>query len=375
MSQLNSFYLNVKNYLSGRTTNRKIVVIESDDWGTIRMSSKKSWQRLLGMGYPVDNCPYNSNDSLESNNDLLGVLEVLDSVKDSKGKSAVLTVNNIVGNPDFNRIKQSDFSKYFFEPFTETLKSYPAHNNVMELYFQGISSNLLKPQFHGREHLNIQRWMASLQKKSKPEMDAFDQNIFSPKLDRKQGYVNEYMDALDLNSKDEINQQKIIIEEGLRLFKEIWGFESKSFIAPCYIWHSELESVLSKNGVKYIQGLINQLEPTFEIGFRYNKKYHYQGQKNWNNQRYFFRNSFFEPTIKPLFDWEGDCMRRINMAFMIKKPAIISTHRLNFIGSLNPVNRDENLKRFKKLLNRIVTKWPDVEFVSSDQLGEIYDLI
>ena len=66
---LKSIVRNLAN-LPGWRTNRKIVVIESDDWGTIRMSSKEAFNSLLNKGYPVDQCPYNKYDALESNQDL-----------------------------------------------------------------------------------------------------------------------------------------------------------------------------------------------------------------------------------------------------------------------------------------------------------------
>ena len=31
----------------------------------------------------------------------------------------------IVANPDFSKIRDSDFSEYFYESFAETLKRYP----------------------------------------------------------------------------------------------------------------------------------------------------------------------------------------------------------------------------------------------------------
>lgn len=52
------------------------------------------------------------------------------------------------------------------------------------------------------------------------------------------------------------------------------------------------------------------------------------------------------------------------------KAAVISSHRLNFIGNIDIQNRDRNLILFQKLLNEIVKKWPDVEFISSDELGK-----
>ena len=369
---------NLKNRVSahlinykGWSTNRKIVVIESDDWGTIRMSSKEAFNSLLKKGYPVDQCPYNKNDALESNQDLEMLFDVLNSVKGNDGNPVILTANNIVANPDFEKIKKSNFKEYHFEPFTETLKHYPEHDRVMDLYREGINSKLIMPQFHGREHLNVTLWMKALQRKSEDEMVAFDLGIFSSKVAQKYGYQNEYMDAFDFKNLKELEFQEKAIVEGLKLFKHIWNFNSESFIAPCYIWHSQLEKVLKENGVKYIQGLINQFEPKEGDSWSYSKKYHYQGQKNSLGQRYLIRNAFFEPTINPKFDWESDCLKRMEIIFKLKKPVIISTHRINFIGSLNPKNREDNLKRFQSLLNQIIKKWPDVQFMSTDQLGNL----
>lgn len=369
IASLKQFFINA----FGKKLSPKIVVIESDDWGTVRMSSKDAFQSLLKKGYPVDQCPYNTNDALESNQDLEMLFEVLESIKGSDGKPAVLTANNIVANPDFERIKNADFQEYYFEPFTETLKRYPAHNRVMDIYQEGIKEGVVKPQFHGREHLNVTRWMRALQNNSKAEKEAFDLGVFSPKIAHSKGYTNEYMDALDFESSDELAFQKSVLVEGLSLFNEIWGFTSDSFIAPCYIWHKDLEETLANQNVNYLQGLVNQLEPTEGNDFKYKKRYHYQGQKNKFGQRYFIRNAFFEPTIDPNYDWESDCLKRIEIAFLWNKPAIISTHRLNFIGSLNPKNRENNLKRFQSLLIKITKKWPDVQFMSTDQLGQLYD--
>jgi len=117
--------------------------------------------------------------------------------------------------------------------------------------------------------------------------------------------------------------------------------------------------------------LINQLEPREGDSWSYSKKYHYQGQKNSLGQRYLIRNAFFEPTINPIFDWESDCLKRIDLAFKFRKPAVISSHRLNYMGYLNPKNRSENLIKLKSLLTKIKKHWPEVIFLSSNQLGNL----
>lgn len=359
--------------IPGWRTSRKIVVIESDDWGTVRMSSKEAFQSLLKKGYPVDKCPYNTFDALESNKDLNQLFDVLSSVKDSQANPAILTINNIVGNPDFSKIHEANFQQYYYEPFTETLKKYPEHDQVMDLYRQGIKEKLVQPQFHGREHLQVERWMTVLQNSDKAARDVFDWGIFSPKISHQLDYPNEYMDAFDTDGQPVSPNQVKIVREGLTLFKHIWGFSSSSFIAPCYTWDPDLEPYLANMGVKYLQGIVYQRVPVFGVSFVYRSILHYQGQKNMHNQRYLIRNASFEPTILPNMNWVDDCLHKISTAFRWGKPAIIGSHRLNYMGYLEPSNREKNLSLLRDLLNQIIAKWPEVEFMSTDQLGALMD--
>jgi len=65
----------------GWRTNRKIIVIESDDWGCIRMPSKEVYNSLIVKGYPVDKLPYLKYDSLETKNDFDALFDVLNHLK------------------------------------------------------------------------------------------------------------------------------------------------------------------------------------------------------------------------------------------------------------------------------------------------------
>ena len=99
----NSIRKNIAN-IPGWRTNRKIVVIESDDWGSIRMSSKYSYEKLLIQGYPLDESHYCKFDALESNEDLKLLYQVLSQYQDKKSRAPVFTAVSIVGNPDFEKI-------------------------------------------------------------------------------------------------------------------------------------------------------------------------------------------------------------------------------------------------------------------------------
>ena len=176
---------------------------------------------MLNKEYPVDKCHCNTNDALESNQDLGMLFEVLKSVHGRDGKPAILTAIYIVANRDFKKIRDSDFKKYHYEPFSETLKRYPEHDKVMDLYQEGISQGVIMPQFHGREHLNVNRWMRALNKDWTAEKEAFDMGVFSPKIAQSTGFLNEYKDALDFKSTEDLAYQKSFLFKVLTLFNKI----------------------------------------------------------------------------------------------------------------------------------------------------------
>ncbi len=96
------------------------------------------------------------------------------------------------------------------------------------------------------------------------------------------------------------------------------------------------------------------------------------GEKKSNGQFFTIRNANFEPSLNPNTNWIETVLQDVYWAFFWGKPAIINSHRLNFIGSLEEKNRTQNLKLLKKILHKIVERWPDVRFVSSDQLSVYY---
>jgi hypothetical protein len=158
------------------------------------------------------------------------------------------------------------------------------------------------------------------------------------------------------------------VKQGLDLFEEIWGFRSKSLIAPCYTWHPDVEKLFHSNGITHIQTGRVQRIPNLS-GIKIRRRF--TGERNKIDQVYTSRNVMFEPSLNQNHDWLSSCLKEIKTAFAWNKPAIISSHRLNFMGTIREENRSKNLSLLKTLLISIVKEWPDVEFVSSDKLGVI----
>ena len=357
--------------MPGWHTRRKLIVFESDDWGSIRMPSRDTYERLLKNGIPVNKSHYYKFDCLESEADYQELFSVLTSVKDKWGKHPVFTNNFVAANPDFKKIEGQGFREYFYEDIAQTYKRYPNHKDNFEIIGQGLSYGIMLPQSHGREHLNVMHWMSALQRKERLAMFAFQNDMFTlPRYNGNQ-IINTFVDALYFHNDFEKEAISTIVAEGLKLFEKQWGFISRSFIAPGYIWDSRVEDILRSNGVKYLQGAIIQLRPTEKVGKRFSKKYHFTGQMNKNKQTYIIRNAFFEPSEDLQRDWVSSCLRDISNAFLLNKPAVIQSHRVNYMGSIFRSNRDNSLKNLARLLKEVTTKWPEVEFMSSVQLGDL----
>jgi hypothetical protein len=357
----------LKSYLSaarvnakGLSVKQKLVIIESDDWGAIRTPSKEILAYFEKNSIDVSKSIY-KNDALESQTDLEMLFSVLQKYKGGDGQPAKFTANAIMANPDFKKIKENDFQHYFWEPFYATFQHYPEHQNNLSLWKKGMELGVFQPQFHGREHVNIIRWMKALQENSGRVRELFD---FGTTFSGIGDY--SFMESFDWDVPSDIEKHKQIIIEGLQIFEETFGFKSKTFIAPCYNWDTNLEPLLTESGIHWIQGLRPQLQPTGSFG-NYTPIRHYFGQEN-NGLRYNIRNCFFEPSMLPSKNWVDSCLAQIQTAFLLSKPAVICSHRINFIGFINEKNRERGLRDLDSLLKKIIKKWPDVIFISTDQL-------
>jgi hypothetical protein len=239
---------------------------------------------------------------------------------------------------------------------------------------EGGEKKVFKPQLHGREHLHALAWLAELSAGNKELLRAFELNAFGIPyksiLKQKRKNVQAALDIYGFEN--ELNFQKRWIKESVLIFEKSFGSKAKSFIPPAYIWHSNLHKTLVENKIKCLQGIKLQYQPKSKKE-GYLKKPHHIGEVDAKTGLVFFpRNAFFEPSFSPDKDWVNVTMAGIDNAFSNKQPAIIGSHRVNFVGRLNEKHRDRNLAMFGDLLKQIVIKYPDVEFINSGELVDYF---
>lgn len=355
----------------GPTTKKKYILFESDDWGTFRMPSMQTYDNLKSKKIQLDfpgSDHFNLYDTLESREDLQLLFEVLESCKDSMGNSCVFTPLALCANPDFEKIRNSNYNEYHYLNLSDSFKKYQK-GDVMELYFQGINSGIFLPQFHGREHLNIPVWMRALRNNTGDARLAFDHEVW--------GHINKhpnnifYQAAFDVEFPEDITAHHDIIRDGLQLFKSTFGYNATYFVPPNGPMNNELLKTLAELGICLVTSDTIQTEVLGNGKIK--RHFRYMGMKNNFGQRFIKRNCFFEPSAEGK-DWIDSCMRDIEIAFKYNKPAVISTHRVNYVGGLNISNRDNGIIKLKYLLNKIVSKWSDVEFIDTSKLNNILNL-
>lgn len=362
--------MNLKNIV-GWKTNRKIVVLSVDDYGNVRLHSKEARIQLDEAGLKIYS-RFDALDTLETKQDLEQLYAVLDSVKDKNGNPAIFTPFALPCNIDFEKMQGEDFQQYHFETLPVTYKKLSeeqpeVYEGAWDLWQQGIKKGFLKPQFHGREHLNLTIFNDKLKKRDIELLTALKNKSYTSISDDDYPSMSSTA-AFDFWDVKENETLIPVIENGLDLFEQVYGYRSTYCTPPVYNIHRSLFGTLKKNGVDYIDlGLVRKEHQGFNT---YKKSVNYIGKQTQEGLTIMVRNVVFEPTEERGIDWVAFTMKQIEAAFRWNKPAIISSHRVNFCGHIDPQNRQKGLAALKSLLEAITKKWPDVEFMSADTLGD-----
>jgi len=359
---------NLKN-LRGWRKPRKLVAFAVDDYANVRVASRHARQRLIESGLDLSS-QMDRFDSLETRQDLEALFEVLDSVRDSRGRPAVFTAYALSANPDFARIR-ADGKHYHCESVLDTFARLAAeqpgaYEGAWELWREGMDRGLLRPQFHGREHLNVALFEHKLNTRAQDlavniEHDCLAGLSGDPALPGV-GFSH----AFGLHDESALPAQREILSDGLDRFEQVWGFRSTTFTPPAMQLHPALFDVAKDGGVRAIDKPL-RFNRVVGNGERRRETNH-SGRQRGQNHVTVVRNVVFEPGKDMGFEPVKRAVQQVAAAFRWKRPAIISSHRVNFCGHLDEDNRKHGLNALQSLVKYLTVQWPEVEFVSVDQL-------
>ena len=369
---LRSVFDNIKN-ITGWKTNKKLVAIAVDDYGNVRVDSKKALENIRNKN-PLKPQRFDLFDTLETREDLEMLYEVLSSVKDKHGKYAVFTPYALSCNIDFECMKEEGYETYHHELLPVTFNKLSslqlrAYEGTWGLWKEGIAKGFMRPEFHGREHFNLKVFEEKLAKKDPALMVSLENRSLAnigPS-----GYESIGWTATFSFWDPIVDTQRFpqIMQEGLEAFEKVFGYKSKVFTPPAQQFPTYLEGELKNWG---LQALDRPFYQGKHLGFgKYKKQFASMGYKKAQDRVELVRNVVFEPTDSAI-DHVAKAITQIEAAFRWNKPALISSHRVNFCGHIDSKNREKGLGDLRRLLKAIVQKWPEVEFVSA---GELVDII
>lgn len=367
---MNVFFKNHLKNVGGKTISRKILVFSVDDYGNVRLNSKADRDFLIDFGLKPKT-RFDLFDSLESRQDLEELYEVLNSVRDKNNNPGIFTPFAVCANINFEKLIATDYENLEIEPLDITYSKLSllmpdSYRGAWDLWKYGINEGFIRPQYHGREHFNWVFLKSELEKNNSVLKKVLSRKSYSFQDDTNYPHIS-YTATFDFSSKNELKNLKEIAIDGINRFENLYGYRPIHFMAPTSKVHGEILQSISSEGVSFVDQARVQIQ--HQGDGVYNKVRNFTGKINQYGQTILVRNIVFEPNInvKAL----EDAKKQITAAFRMGKPAIVSSHRVNFSGHIDESNRRKSLTSLKSLLIWAVKKYPDIEFMGSDDLCKI----
>lgn len=325
---------------------KKYVIFESDDWGLERAKDSTALQAIVDK-YSKAKISRWTTDSLETVEDLDMLFDLLALFKNKFEHSPVITANFITHNIDY-----SSQEALQFKPISEGFNF--GSTDLFAKYKEGFEKDYFIPQLHGFSHYNTEIL------KNNFHSSDFQEDLkvgFPMAKSTIKGNLKLYRgECFDPNFSS-------AIKAATEVFKTVFGYYSKTFIPPNYLYDDRQNSILYENHVEQLQSTA-----------------HFLDQKGKTALRPFFRknNKLLYSVRYGRLDTHSDynfladhCIKEIEAMFSYKMPAIIDVHRVNFSGNYLPENRQKTIEELHKVLLYLQKNHPETIFISSDKLNDI----
>lgn len=340
------------------------VLFESDDWGACQTAKNTEHAEFVKkMNFEMYGHERDFSSTLETPESLQNLFDVLNTFKGSDGLPASFTAFTCLTNPDFDKIKKSNYSEYHEIGIDKGFPPEWERGDIVGKMRQGIEMGVWATEYHGTlHHVSPIVLMEHLRSKAK------DGKIFRKLFDSGAFLLGEHIPEYD---GADVREQFKMVQCGINCFKNAFGFPPQSAITSDA--YPETEIVWAINGIKTIQLKTAKLNDDTVTVYK---------TKPWNNQDFYAemgqynpildvvyleRNVFFEGYKKyPADDIMEVIERRINSG----KPAVISAHRCHY-SSIDKEYEKRNLEELGKLL-KMLSERKDVCCLTTSELGQLY---
>jgi hypothetical protein len=229
----------------------------------------------------------------------------------------------------------------------------------------------LVPQFHGREHFNFYALKEKLIKRDERLLHSLRNRSFANFGYTSRDTISWTASYSFYDPEKDTDHFFENITSGLDDFKLVYGYPASIFTPPAQQFPSFIEQQLKGMGLK---GIDKQFHKKRHIGYgKYKREFSSTGVSKSTGLINLVRNVVFEPSLGEV-DHVSHALRQIQDAFFWNSPVIISSHRVNFCGHIDELNRKNGLSSLHELISKILMKWPDVEFLSAPELADLINV-
>lgn len=339
----------------------RAVAIESDDWGLPGfVPGTESWQGLDRTNLGPGNFPaVYWLSTLEDSAMMANLNLVLGSHTGRDGHPAIMQPNYVMSSLAYSAQGWASYD----------LPDLPPEYSRPGLWVavaRGIGSGTWYPEFHAAWHYD-----PDLRKSAALETDlarlVTERGIMLFPGSEKARELGSWRSLADLTS--ELDQSLAVFH---RLFKRRVG----SVMAPDYHWNDRVEELWLSRGLKVIQGKREQRNPAWGGGsVGRARKYLHRRWVAWtrSDRMYLERNCRLEPAQAPEDqDVAVTCALETRQAWRRGQPAIVESHRVNFVHT-DPVVVNGGLGALDRYLDEISGNLQDLPlFLTDHEIAQLY---
>jgi hypothetical protein len=335
-----------------------VVIIESDDWGPGPAEQAGRLVEISAMlsryGNPLQaaECP------------LLGQGGVARSAGVVRsGRCPVMTIGVVLGAPDAAAIQQGDFEHYQRVTLADS-----RYRELLTVFQNGVRQGVFALQLHGMEHLWPPTFMRLAQQNGEvrrwlEQGDHAETETLPPAVQ------SRWIDGSTLPSQPlDATAIATAVREEVTTFREIFGQPPTVAVPPTFIWNRIVERAWAAAGIEWVMtpgrrytGRNAQGQPASVDRQMLN------GESGDGGARYLVRDIYFEPILGHRAE---QALTEIRRRWRLGRPALLEMHRSNFLseGSVH----QHSLQELERLLDSVLREWPQVRFMSTEELGQAY---
>ena len=295
---------------------------------------------------------------------LTAIIDTLKGFQDSAGRHPVMTIGLILGIPDAAALREHGLDRYRRITLDD-----PRYRSMLETLNHGVQQGVLSLQLHGLEHLSPTSFMKLAEDPQGEVRQWLEGGDGSDTETLPSHLQSRWIDSTKLPSGAiEPAEIQSAVREEMATYTRIFGAPPEVVVPPTFIWNAEVERQWAQHGARIV------VTP----GRRYTgrnasgqpagiDRTMLNGENGEGGATYVVRDIYFEPSYGHRAEPTLEAIRKHHH---LARPALLETHRFNFIG--DEEKRGQALQETRRLLAAALREFPSVRFIDTATLGRAF---